>query len=370
MASANGNSAQRAYALHEAKTRTASNDVLPHAEIKVAPSAPVVAPARDEAVRTGNSQPQISPSGLNGRQIVFRCVRLTLAGVLVSSAAMYARTVFTTARSEMAYINAEITTLRAPIAGQVRLEPIGSGRAVAAGSALFTVENARFGNEQALAQLNWAQQSAEQLQAESEEAVVRLRHQEEVTRIHEKMFSEQVIPRLQLIEERSKRDLASAVLSNKAFLAAKAAARVAELTRQVELQHTAAVAMPFAGVPWTTSAKNGAQLAVNEPVVEVINPAQMWVDAFFAERHSSKLAIGAEVDVKTPRGEVIGRGHIESVRAGVGRIPFEGVAAVSPSEYTAQRVAARVRLDSMTPFPASEFFGVGRGVVVTLKAHD
>ena len=292
------------------------------------------------------------------------------AGVLVSFAAVYARAVFSTARSEVAFVNAEIVAFRSPIAGQVQLGRFESGRAIEAGSELFSVENARFGNEQAVAQLNWAKDAAERLQSESDEAAVRLRHQEEVTRLHEKMFAEQILPRMQLIEEQSKRELARTILSNKVALANKAAARVVELTKQVELQQTAAVTMPFDGVAWTVPAKTGSRIAVNEPVVEVIDPSKMWVEAYFAGRHASKLKAGAEVTVTTAVGELKSRGRIESVRAGVGRIRFEGVAAINPADYIAQKIAVRVRLDSQMPFTASEFFGVGRNVVVTLQADE
>ena len=67
---------------------------------------------------------------------------------------------------------------------------------------------------------------------------------------------------------------------------------------------------------------------------------------------------------------VLKRSVIESVRAGVGRIRFEGVAAINPADYIAQKIAVRVRLDSQMPFAASEFFGVGRNVVVTLQADE
>ncbi|HUS35109.1 MAG TPA: HlyD family efflux transporter periplasmic adaptor subunit [Verrucomicrobiae bacterium] len=307
---------------------------------------------------------------LNSRQLIFRCVRIFTAGVLVSCAAVYARAVFTTARSEVAFVNAEIVAFRAPIAGQIRLGSFDSGRAIKAGSELFSVENARFGNEQAVAQLNWAKDSAERLQAESEEAAVRLRHQEDVTRLNEKMFAEQILPRMQLIEEQAKRDLARTILSNKIALANKAAARVAELTKQVELQQTATVTIPFDGIAWTAPAKTGSRIAFNEPVVEVIDPSKMWVEAYFAGRHASKLKAGAEVTVTTGGGELKTRGRIESARAGVGRIAFEGVAAISPSDYIAQKIAVRVRLDSRMPFEASEFYGVGRNVIVTLKADE
>ncbi len=322
-------------------------------------------------IRTPGDVPQGKPvtnepaaPRLNARQLAFRSVRLVLAGALVSFAARYARTAITTASSEQAYINAEITALRAPIAGQVRLDLSGSGRAIRAGEVLFRVENARFGNEQAVSQLNFVSELADRLQAESEEAALRLERQEEVTQLHEKMFAEQILPRLEMIEERSKLALARTILTNKLALAKKAAERVAELTRQVELQQSAVVTMPFDGVAWTIRARDGAQLAQNETAVEVINPRRIWVDAFFHDRHADKLSVGTDVSVETQSGEVLSRGRVESVRAGVGRIPFDGVAAVSAADNAPRRIAVRVRLESKTPFEANEFLGVGRNVVV------
>jgi multidrug resistance efflux pump len=366
--SANGDSPRTTVRLAASTNKTPPNGFVRPGELtpgvihSPVVRAPVPAPAAPAA--------SVEAPELNARHILFRSLRLIVAAALVTCAAMYARTALTVTRSERAYINAEITPLRAPIAGQVRIESFAPGEMIRASSPLFSIENARFGNEQALAQLNWATESAERLHAEADEAAVRLRHQEEVARLHEKMFAEQIIPRMQLIEEQSKRDLNAAVLSNKLALAQKAAQRVAELTKQSQLQQAAAVTMPFDGVAWASPAKNGAQIAVHEPVVEVINPQQIWVDSFFSERHARKLKVGAEVKIETPRGELIGRGAVETVRAGVGRIPFERIAAVSPVEYVAQRIAVRVRLNSATPFHSSEFFGVGRSVIVTLNSHN
>ena len=365
--------------LHRDRTKTVS-----HAPAKDATEHSLVVEGRRGSTTKQvliASRPAVSTESANGkatgnplrpniRQRLFRCVRLTLAGGLVSCAVMYARSVLTTARSEQAYINGEITALRAPIPGQVRLEPPGSGRALQAGATLFSIENVRFGNEQAAAQLNWVTELAQRLQAEGDEAAVRLQRQDEVTRIHEKMYAEGIIPRLEVIEEQAKLALAGTILTNKLALAKKAAERLAELTQQVQLQQSAVVKMPFDGVAWTVPAKNGAQVAINETVVEVIDPGKIWVDAFFHERHAEKLVVGSEVNVETERGEFVCRGRVESVRSGVGRIAYEGVAAVSPTEYTQRRVSVRVRLEDATPFEASQFFGVGRSVVVTVNGHE
>ena len=325
--------------------------------------------------KNGNPMAQPAPEisedrKFSVRRFTFRCLRVTLAGAIITTATVYTRNSLTTARSAQAYINGEITALRAPIPGQIRIEAIASGRTLRAGTALFQIENARFGNEQALSQLNWVTELAQRLRAESEEAAVRYRQQEQVLRVHERMFAEMIIPRLELVEEQNKLALAGTVMTNKLVLAQKADERVAELKKQAELQETALVTMPFDGAAWAIPARNGAQVALHETVLEVINPERVWVDAFFHERHTDKLAIGNVVIISTPDGAPIGRGVVESIRGGVGRIPFDGVVAVASDNHSQKRVAVRVRLESENPFDASQFFGVGRNVVVTTSNHE
>lgn len=304
------------------------------------------------------------------RQLLFRCLRLAMAGALLSGAAIYARTVFATATSDQAYINTDLTALRAPIGGQLRIEPFESGQNLVAGASLFRIENPRFGNQEAMSQLNWVQELVGRLRAESEEAAVRFRQQEEIYQVHEKMHAEKLISRLAFLEEQTTLALARAVMTNKQAQAAQAEARCREVEKQVELQKEASIQMPFDGVAWTAPAKNGAQVSLHETVLEVIDPRKIRVDAFFHERHAAKFASGTAVNVRTLDGKTVWQGTVESVRAGVGRIPYEGVAAVSPGDYTRRRIAVRVRMASGNPFEASQFFGVGRSVVVTLRDHE
>jgi len=301
--------------------------------------------------------------------LVFRCFRLVLAGALLCAGLLYTRMLTMTAISDQAYINAEITELRAPIAGHLRLEPLGAGKPLSAGVPLFRVENPRFGNEQAAAQLNWVKELAERLHAETEEAAIHLQQQEAVYQLHERLHAEQLMSRLAFLDEQTKLALARAVMTNKQARAAQAEERSRELERQVDLQKDALVCMPFDGVVWAKPARNG-QVSANEVALQVIDPKHIWIDAFFHERHAGKFASGTPVSVRSLDGEGVWRGTVESVRGGVGRIPYEGVAAVSPGDYTRRRIAVRVRMESENPFDASQFFGVGRSVVVTLLAHE
>src|SRR4030095_6829574 len=159
-------------------------------------------------------------------------------------------------------------------------------------------------------------------------------------------------------------------LSNKQAQAQQALARHAEMQRQVELQKGAVATMPFDGVAWTVAARDGVAVSAHEMVIQVIDPTRIRVDAFFRERHSHKIVIGMSVSIRSPDGKQAWRGWVESVRGGVGTIPYDDFPASIPGEFVRHRVAVRIRMEARTPFAASEFFGVGRNVVVSLKSDE
>src|SRR5207302_4587146 len=256
-------------------------------------------------------EPKAGPPS-SRRRLFFRCARLVLTGAVVAGAGAYVTHTFTSATSEQAYINAEMTVLRAPIEGQLRLEPVQPGAVIFRDATLFRIENPRFGNQEAMAQLNWLRELTERLHAEADEAAVRYQQQEQVYRLHEKLHEEKLISRLAFLEEETKLALAQTALSNKQSQARQAEARTREVERQVELQKETMVQMPFDGVAWTIPAKTGAQVAAHEPVLQVIDPRRIWVDAFFHEKYSPKLRPGAPVTIRALDGRETWHGHVES----------------------------------------------------------
>jgi len=314
-------------------------------------------------------EPKAEPPS-SRRRLFFRCARLMLTGAVLAGVGAYARHTFNSATSEQAYINAEMTVLRAPIEGQLRLEPVQPGALIFRGATLFRIENPRFGNQESTAQLNWLRELTERLQAEAGEAAVRCQKQEQVYRLHEKLHEEKLISRLAFLEEETKLALARTALSTRQVQARQAEARTRDVERQVELQKEAMLEMPFDGVAWTIPAKTGAQVAAHEPVLQVIDPRRIWVDAFFQEKHAPKLRVGARVTVRALDGRETWRGRVESIRGGVGRIAYENFAAGLPGDFTRRRVAVRVAMESDNPYEASQFFGVGRSVVVAVNDHE
>jgi multidrug resistance efflux pump len=304
------------------------------------------------------------------RRLVFRGVRVLLAGLLLASAGVYARHAMTSASSEVAYINAEMRVLRAPIEGELRMERDQTGESIPQGAALFKVHNSRSGNKEVMAQLNWLLELTDRLHAEVGEATIRCKQQEEVFKVHENLYEAKLISRLAFVEEQTKLALAQTVLSGKQAQARQAETRVREMKPQVELHQEAAVQMPFDGVAWTFSGKSGGLVAAYEPVAQVIEKERIWVDAFFHEKHAPKLRQGARVSIRALDGTSTWQGNVESVRSGVGRIACGSVLAVPPDGYTPRRVAVRVTMESSSPYDASQFYGVGRSVVVTLNQHE
>ena len=272
--------------------------------------------------------------------------------------------------SDQAYINGTITSRAQPIAGQLQLEPLEPGRPVSAGATLFRVENLRFGNLEAMSQLNWIRELVDRLTRGSRrcqsallEAAVIFKHFEALfkdkltraSRVHRGGIKSGTVPGRSEPEKRSASFDRSSVARSRTHLA---------------LQRQAAVTMPFDGVVWAVRVQNGAEIGAHETVLHLMDPARLWVDAFVHEKHVDKFQVGIPVIVRTVDGKESWKGQVESVRAGVGRLDPESCVAVPPGELSRRRVAVRVRLDTAPPFTACQFFGVGRSVVVSLPERQ
>ena len=130
---------------------------------------PLCPPAEPKVVARAVAVEAKSECPAGRRRLFFRCARLVLTGAVVAGAGAYVTQTFTSATSEQAYINAEMTVLRAPIEGQLRLEPVQPGAVIFRDATLFRIENPRFGNQEAMAQLNWLRELTERLHAEADE---------------------------------------------------------------------------------------------------------------------------------------------------------------------------------------------------------
>jgi len=304
------------------------------------------------------------------RRWFFRGMRLFSAGGLLMAAVYFGQHTLTKVESDQAYINGTITAQRAPIGGQIHLESVEPGTLVKSGTILFRVENPRFGNLEAMSQLNWIRELVDRLSAEVAEAEVRHAKQEQIFKHYDGLFQNKLISRLEFIEQESKVAFCQAALDQKKGQLRSAEVRAREVEQHLALQKEASVSMPFDGVVWAVRAQSGSEIGAHETVLQLIDPRRLWVEAFVHERHAKKFHVGTAVLVRSVDGQETWNGHVESVRAGVGRIDPDSCVAAPASDLSRRRVAVRVKLDVTPDFTADQFFGVGGSVVVSLPPHE
>ncbi len=143
-----------------------------------------------------------------------------------------------------------------------------------------------------------------------------------------------------------------------------------ELEQQLNLHQTAPIQTPIAGVVWSNDIQGGAShVNANEPVLQVLDCNNAWVEAFVSEKDLQALEIGAPAQVKLlgHREQAI-QGKIRSVRAGVGRLAVGNDVAVPPAEQLRKEVAVKIDLPgSPSAAQSAQFCGVGQSVEVAFE---
>ena len=312
----------------------------------------------------------VSRTGAVGsaRRTVFRTFRVTLALGLLAGLGYLGWRALTLVVSDQAYINAEIVPVRAPIAGELHMAGMAPGATVEAGTPLLRIDNPQFSSTPMASELNRMEELIERLRAECEEAEARLPKMEEIHQQAAALKRDKLMSPVQFMEEDAKFTTAKTSATKRREQLTLAGKRHDALEKQAAALQTKTLNAPFDGVVWATAAQDGALIQSHEPVLQLIDPKQVWVDAYLPERHAGKFRVGMTVTVRLLDDRRALEGRVESVRAGVGRIPFGNAGAVAPGEFAQRRIALRVRLESPNPFPASEFYGVGRSVALELPA--
>ena len=302
----------------------------------------------------------------SARRSFFRTFRLLLAASLLGALGFFGWRALTVVVSDQAYINAEIIPLRAPIAGALHMKNIAPGGIVDAGTPLLQIDNPQFANTPMASELNRMQETIERLRAECDEAEARLPKLEQIYQRAATMNREKLMSPVQFLEEEVKVTTARASASKRREQLDLSEKRHAALDKQAAALQSMTVNAPFDGVVWAAPAQDGAFVQPHETALQLIDPKQVWVDAYLPERHAGKFSVGMPVTVRLLDDQRQLQGRVESVRGGVGRVPVGNSGAVAPGEFAQRRIAIRVRLESANPFPASEFYGVGRSVALEL----
>jgi multidrug resistance efflux pump len=303
---------------------------------------------------------------LTPRQGVFRAVRMVIALAVAAGLGFAAWRAMSVVRPNEAFLNAEIISVRAPIAGELNLRGLQPGAEVAAAAPLFRITNPQFANTPVASELTRVQELVERLRIESEEAEAQIPKLEEIFKHAAAMNREKLISPVQFMQEEAKLAAARLAASKKREQLELASKRLAVTEAQAAALRETAVSAAFDGVVWSAPLPNGSFAQPQETVMQLINAKRIWVDAYLPERHAGKFPTGTRVKVRLLNDKRVLSGCVESVRAGVGRIPVGSANTVAPGELTQRRVAVRVKLDPGNPFSPAEFYGVGRSVTIEL----
>ena len=301
----------------------------------------------------------------NFRAGVFRIVRVTLIVLILIGTAVWLRGVMTSLESEQAVINAEIVQIRTPIAGQIRMNNIRPGMLLKKGDPLFTVENLHFGDRESVSQYNSLLSQADALQGEVLGAKNSVGQEEITLQKDQQLYDMGGIARIVLQESQKRYANAKDIVKSKEDQLVRTQARVKEMGAQSALQKESVITMPENGLVWSIAGKPGEQVDADHLVMEIINPAHIWVDAFFSERRVNELHPGLSAVVSSLDSSAKWSGSLESVRAGVGRLAYDTTVAVPPPEMVKRQLAVRVDVAWKQPFGPEAFYGVGRSVQVT-----
>ena len=301
------------------------------------------------------------------RSSLFRVLRITVVVLALIGCATWLRAALSSLKSEQGVINAEIMQIRTPITGVLEMSDIRPGMVLKEGDLLFKIQNPRCGDRETVAQFNILQTQVDTLRGElaAAQRVLDVALAEQARAV--KLYNRQLIARVTKELEDTKVLTQQKLIQSKKEQLARTEQRTSEMEAQMKLQKESTVTMPQDGLIWAISGKNGEQVNVNSLVLEVINPAHVWVDAFFSERHAMELKPGLPAAIRSLDSATTWAGHLQSVRAGVGRFAYDNMVAVPPPETAKRQIAVRVESDWNRPFTASEFFGVGRSVEVTFN---
>jgi multidrug resistance efflux pump len=244
------------------------------------------------------------------------------------------------------------------------MESLRPGAALKKGDVLFKVVNPRFGDRETAAQSQTLANLVETLQGELSAAQESLLLLGAARDRSARMYRSQLVARAQMEEDETRLKIGQRLVESKSAQLVRCQARAREMAAQLDLQKESVVCLPVDGVVWSVAGKMGEQFEANKPVLEIINPARLWVDAFFPERFAEALRPGLKASISPVDGSSSWSGELQSVRAGVGRLAYDTTVAVPPPELAKRQVAVRVGGDWKQPYGASEFYGVGRSVQV------
>jgi len=301
--------------------------------------------------------------------IILGVFRITIVLILVVLLVLVVTEQARYISSEQAFINTKLITLRAPISGTLSsFDPL-DGSSIQEGTPLFEISNPLFADTVTYTQYENLQDRIHTLRNEvAQEAISIRKNEKDFTRLS-RLIQEGAAAKKDFDEVESNLDLLKSTVKNKQEQLARLQDIDQEIEKQLELQKKASVKAPCTGVLWAIMAKEGEEVKVGDELAQMVSSQDIWVDAFFNEGYVPQMYPGMPVIVKELGSQRSWDGQIVFIRAGSGRINYGSVVETPPQALMRRLVAVRVRVDWKGDFKPSEFYGIGRSLVVLISRH-
>lgn len=269
--------------------------------------------------------------------------------------------------SDQAFINAKLTAVRAPISGIVNFSECNVGAAVGKGQQLVEVYDPLYANSESNSQYNSLLNLMDGVENEigQNELVIR-RYEADYERFSRLKESGGVSKR-DFEEVENKLAVLRATVDNEKKQLEHLRQRFEAASKQLELLKSRNIESPCAGVIWAILAKDGEHVNMGDELLQTVNPDDVWVDAFFSERYAAVLRPGMMVTVSALGSKDKWDGEIVFIRGGSGRVMYNSAVEIPPRALSQRLVSVRVKVDWRGKFSASEFYGVGRSMLVSWR---
>ncbi len=270
--------------------------------------------------------------------------------------------------SDQAFINTKLITLRAPIDGIFHPTHISIGNTLSAEASLGEISNPHFGNTDTFTNYENLRNNIDILKNEIDQNIITITKYEIDQKKLARLNETGAIAKDDLEDTEKRLNISKTDLHNKNIQLARLQSNLGDIEKQLNLQKKSTLTTPCSGVLWTILAKDGEQLKYGDEIAQMINPEDLWVDAFFSERYASELTPGMSVKIQALGANRFWKGEVIFVRGGSGRIIYNTAVESPPKGITNRLVAVRIKVDwQNNSYLPSEFYGVGRSVVVVVN---
>lgn len=270
--------------------------------------------------------------------------------------------------SDQAFINTKLITLRAPIDGILHPYHISVGDPLNSGALLGEISNPHFGNTDTFTNYENLRNNIDVLKNEIDQNIITIAKYEIDQKKLARLSETGAIAKDDLEDTQKRLNISKTDLHNKNIQLARLQSNLEDIEKQLDLQKKSTLCAPCSGVFWAVLAKDGEQLKYGDEIAQIINPDDLWIDAFFNERYASHLTPGMSVKIQALGTKRFWEGEIIFVRGGSGRIIYNTAVETPPKGTPNRLVAVRIKVNwHDAGYLPSEFYGVGRSVVVVVN---